>query len=239
MRTRHFGVLIPSTNTTVEIEFTRHLPPDLQFHVGRCGKDAGSPFGPSRDADVAHQSRMLGDAKVEAVSLVQTSASLHEDGYDARVRAMIEAGAGAPASTSAEAIGEAVQALGARRIAIASPYSAEMIGRAKAYYESRYGLDVVAAEGFGATNAYAIGALSADAATEAFRRMDLRDVEVLLVPGGNFPTYAHIAAWERAFARPVVATNQAALWAMLRAMGVSAPLPGWGRLLEQRPDLAP
>ena len=33
-------------------------------------------------------------------------------------KALIEAGAGAPASTSAEAIGEAVQALGARRIVI-------------------------------------------------------------------------------------------------------------------------
>ena len=28
--TRHFGVLIPATNTTAEIEYTRHLPPDWQ-----------------------------------------------------------------------------------------------------------------------------------------------------------------------------------------------------------------
>ena len=26
--TRHFGVLIPSTNTTAEFEYTRHLPPE-------------------------------------------------------------------------------------------------------------------------------------------------------------------------------------------------------------------
>ena len=35
---RHFGVLIPATNTTVEMEYTRLLPPTLQVHVGRLGK---------------------------------------------------------------------------------------------------------------------------------------------------------------------------------------------------------
>ena len=42
---------------------------------------------------------------------------------------------------------------------------------------------------------------------------------------------AHVAAWEREFGKPVITTNQAALWAMLRVMGVSDPCPGLGRLL--------
>ena len=33
--TRHFGVLIPATNTTVEIEFTRLLPVEWQAHYAR------------------------------------------------------------------------------------------------------------------------------------------------------------------------------------------------------------
>ncbi len=31
---RHFGVLVPSTNATVEIEYNQSLPPILQAHVG-------------------------------------------------------------------------------------------------------------------------------------------------------------------------------------------------------------
>jgi maleate cis-trans isomerase len=31
----HFGVLVPSSNTTVEIEYNTLLPPTLQVHVGR------------------------------------------------------------------------------------------------------------------------------------------------------------------------------------------------------------
>ena len=233
MRNHHFGVLIPATNTTCEIEYSRLLPPNLQVHVGRLGKGGDTPFSPSLDADLAYQAKMLGQAKVEVVALAQTSASLFDDGYDAKAKELMAAGAGVPALTSAEAIGEAVQALGASRIALVSPYSAPVIERAKAYYETRYGLSVVAMEGFGATDAYAIGGLSADNATDAFVRIDRPEIEILVVPGGNFPTMRHIAEWERRFGKPVITTNQAALWAMLRVMGVSAPLPGLGRLLEQ------
>ncbi len=233
MRNHHFGVLIPATNTTCEIEYSRLLPPNLQVHVGRLGKGGDTPFSPSLDTDLAYQSKMLGQAKVEVVALAQTSASLFDDGYDAKAKELMAAGAGVPALTSAEAIGEAVRALGANRIALVSPYSAQVIGRAKAYYETRYGLSVVAMEGFGATDAYAIGGLSADNATGAFVRIDRPEIEILVVPGGNFPTMRHIAGWERRFGKPVITTNQAALWAMLRVMGVSAPLPGLGRLLEQ------
>ena len=233
MRNHHFGVLIPATNTTCEIEYSRLLPPNLQVHVGRLGKGGDTPFSPSLDADLAYQAKMLGQAKVEVVALAQTSASLFDDGYDAKAKALMAAGAGVPALTSAEAIGEAVQALGASRIALVSPYSAPVIERAKAYYETRYGLSVVAMEGFGATDAYAIGGLSADNATDAFVRIDRPEIEILVVPGGNFPTMRHIAGWEHRFGKPVITTNQAALWAMLRVMGVSAPLPGLGRLLEQ------
>lgn len=232
---RHFGVLIPSTNTTVEIEFTRLLPPTLQFHTARLGKGGDTPFSPSLNEDIAYQSKMLGNAKVEAVCLVQTSASLFEDDYDAGAKRRMTEGAGVPSVTSAEAIGEAVRALGASRIALVSPYSEEVIGRAARYYERRYGLEVVATEPFGATDAYAIGGLGAENATDAFARIDRPEIEVLVVPGGNFPTMQHVAGWEQQFGKPVITTNQAGLWSVLNVMNIRDPLPGLGRLLEQMP----
>jgi maleate isomerase len=232
---RHFGVLIPSTNTTVEIEYTRHLPATLQFHVGRCGKAANTPFSPSLDEDVIRQSKLLGDAKVEVITLAQTSASLFDDDYDTRVKAQMSSNAGVPAVTSAEAIGEAVRALGMKRIGIVTPYSAEVIQRAKQYLEMKYGLQVLGMEGFGATDAYAIGKLDANMAFEALQRVDTPEIEVLIVPGGNFPTMPWIAAWERALGKPVITTNQATLWSALGVMKLNNPLPGLGRLLEQMP----
>jgi maleate isomerase len=234
---RHFGVLIPSTNTTVEMEYSRLLPPTLQVHVGRLGKGDNTPFSPSRPEDIAYQARLLGTAKVEIVCLVQTSASLSEAAYDATTTSLMTAGAGVPSLTSAQAIGQALQALGARRIALVSPYSQDVLDRARQYFESQYGLEVVAMEGFGATDSYAISTISADHATASFTRVDRPEIEALVVPGGNFPTLCSIAAWEQQFHKPVVTTNQAALWAMMGVMKMATPLPGLGRLLAQMPGV--
>jgi maleate isomerase len=233
--TRHFGVLIPSTNTTGEIEYTRLLPPEWQPHYARVKSASidGSPFSPPRDEDVDYQAKLLGTARVEVVFLLQTSASLFAEGYDADVTRRIGAGAGVPAFTSAMAIGEAMQALGSKRIALVSPYSGPVNANARRYYEEKYGLSVVALEGFAATDSYAIGKLGPELARDAFARIDRPEIEAFVVPGGNFPTMASIPAWEREFGKPVVTTNQAGFWAVTRRLGGSDRFHGLGRLLEQ------
>src|SRR5215472_11637920 len=228
---RHFGVLIPSTNTTVEME-CRLLPPAYQAHIGRLMTSRpGQTFSPSRDEDIDYQSRLLGSARVELVILAQTSASLFADDYDEITNRRMSAGAGVPAITSAQAVGRAVRALRARRIAIVSPYSDEVNRRAGRYFAAKHGLEAVALEGFGATDSYAIGQLGPENARDAFARIDTPEIEVFVVPGGNFPTITSIAAWEQEFNKPVVTTNQASLWAMLRAFNTGDRIPTFGRLL--------
>src|ERR687888_1784066 len=179
---RHFGVLIPSTNTTVEIE-SRLLPATCQAHFGRLKSSGAGSFSPSRDEDIDYQSHLLGTAKVELVILAQTSASLFADDYDDVVTKRMSAGAGVPAITSAQAVGRAVRALGARRVAIVSPYSEPVNARAAAYFKAKHGLETIALEGFGATDAYAIGKLGPENARDAFARIDRREIEVFVVPG--------------------------------------------------------
>ena len=232
--THHFGVLIPSTNTTVEIEYTRHLSPEWQAHYARLLTSSvdKSPFSPPRDEDVDYQARLLGTAKVEMAVLIQTSASLFRDDYDDNVIRRIGAAAGVPALTSAVAVGDATRALGARRVALVSPYSEPINARAKRYFEQKHGLEIVAIEGFAASDAYAIGKLGPENARAAFARIDRPEIDAFLVPGGNFPTMASIEAWEQEFGKPVVTTNQAALWAVMRRLG-GGSLPGFGRLLTE------
>jgi maleate cis-trans isomerase len=237
--THHFGVLIPSTNTTVEIEYSRLLPPAYQAHYGRVltASIDRSPFSPPRDEDVDYQSKLLGTAKVELVVLIQTSASLFSDDYDERVVPRMSEAAGVPALTSAMAVGEAARALGTRRVALVSPYSEKVNANAKRYFEEKCGLTIVALEGFAATDSYMIGKLGPENARDAFARIDRPEIEAFLVPGGNFPTMASIAGWEREFTKPVITTNQAALWAMTQRLGATERLPGLGRLLEELPAL--
>src|SRR5215510_764910 len=112
---RHFGILIPSTNTTCEIEFCSFAP-ELQVHTGRLGKGGNTPFSPSLDADVAYQAKLLGEARVEVIALAQTSASLFADDYDAVTGKGMTEAAGVPALTSAQAVGRALSALKASRV---------------------------------------------------------------------------------------------------------------------------
>jgi arylmalonate decarboxylase len=128
-----------------------------------------------------------------------------------------------------------VRALGARRIAIVSPYSDAVNQRAARYFQTQHGLDTIALEGFRATDSYAIGQLSPQHARDAFARIDRPEIEVFVVPGGNFPTMPSVAAWEREFGKPVVTTNQASFWAMLRAFKGADRLPAFGRLLAELP----
>jgi len=232
--TIHFGALIPSTNTTAEIEY-RRLPYSYEAHFGRLlTSTPGRPFSASRDEDLEYQSKLLGTARVQMVVLIQTSASLTADDYDETAMRRMSAAAGVPAITSAQAVGRALRALGARRIGIVSPYSKEVSARAERYFADKHGLAVAVVEGFAASDSYAIGKLGPENARDAFARIDRPDIDAFVVPGGNFTTLASIAAWEQEFRKPMVTTNQACVWAVAKQLG-GERISGFGQLLEQMP----
>ena len=234
-----FGVLVPSTNTTVETEYGRLTPATLQVHVARIPLlSSGAEVTPrSGDADVDYQARLLGHAGVEVVALAQTGASLSADDYDDRITKRMSEAAGVPAITSARAIGLAVRALGARRIALVAPFPISTIRRLGHHYSVNHGLEIVASESFSGTDSIEYPALAQGLARDAITRTDSPEVEVFVVPGGNFPTMTFISEWEGAVGKPVITTNQAALWAMIQIMRADERLPGLGRLLEEMPRI--
>ena len=238
MNVHHFGVLIPSTNTTVETELSR-LPVSYQAHYARVlTSTPGSPFAAGRLEDVDYQSKMLGTAKVEMIILMQTSASLFTDDYDDMVTKRIGAAAGGiPAITSADSLGRALRALGVKRVAIVSPYSEEVNALARRYFSMKHGLEIAALEGFAAKDSYAIGKLGPENARDAFARINSPNIDAFAVPGANFPTMSAIAAWEREFGKPVVTSAQAAVWATAKALG-GERIEGYGRLLAEMPNAA-
>ena len=234
-----FGVLVPSTNTTVETEFGRLLPATLQVHVARIPLlSSGAETTPrGGDADVDNQARLLGDAGVKVVALAQTAASLSADDYDDRITKRMSHAAGVPAITSARAIGLAVRAFGMRRVALVAPFPVATIDRLGRHYASKYGLEVVASESFSGTDSVVYPTLGPGLARDAIIRSNRPDVEIFVVPGGNFPTMVFIQDWERATGKPVITTNQATLWIMLQIMRADERLPDLGRLLEDMPAM--
>jgi len=166
---RHFGILVPSTNTTGEVEYCR-LAPELQVHTGRLGKAATRRSRRARMPTWPIRRKLLGDARVEVIALAQTSARpvrrrLRRGDGEADDR-----GIGVPSLTSAQAIGRALKALKASRVAMATPYSEEVIGRARRYYETKVRHRHGRLGKPGASDAYAIGKMDAGMAEAAFRR---------------------------------------------------------------------
>jgi maleate cis-trans isomerase len=233
--THHFGVLIPSTNTTTDPELAR-LPSSYQPHFARVlTSTPGQPFAPGRDEDIEYQSKLLATAKVEMMILIQTSASLFADDYDeVTMRRMSAAAGGVPAITSAHAMGRAFRALHAKRIGLVSPYSEPVNARARRYFTEKHGLQIAALSGFSAKDSYAIGKLGPENARDVLVRMNGPEIDAFAVPGANFATIAAIPAWEREFGKPVVSSTSAAVWAMARALD-GERIEGFGRLLQDMP----
>src|SRR5258708_24368760 len=71
--TRHFGVLIPSTNTTLEME-CRLLPASYQAHVRRLMSNGGS-LSPGPDGAPDHQAPFLRPARLPMLTLAPTPRS--------------------------------------------------------------------------------------------------------------------------------------------------------------------
>jgi len=171
------------------------------------------------------------------VALAQTAASLSSDDFDEQITKRMSKAAGVPAITSARAIGLAVRALGARRIALVAPYPVPVIKLLERHYTGKYGLEVVACESFAGTDSVMYPSIGQEQARDAIAQNDRPEGEVFVVPGGNFPTMPCISDWERTIGKPVITTNQAALWAMLQIMCVDEKLLGLGRLLDEMPAM--
>ena len=230
------GMLIPATNSAIEVEANRVLPDNYQVHVGRLRISAVDEAGwAEQDADIDYQAQLLGTINPAVIILLQTSASLYGENYDAEVTRRMAAHSGAPAVTSAQAMGRALVALDAGRVAIISPYSHDLIARAKAYLEADHGLDVVMTEGFNMTDPQAIGRLGPDAALPAFERAAASTADAIVLAGGAFRALASIEEWEQRFGKPVITTNQVAMWAGVQTVGGNERIRGYGRLLEAMP----
>ena len=91
-----------------------------------------------------------------------------------------------------------------------------VLKRLVSHYTGKYGLEVVASESFSGSDSVLYPALGQELARDAIARTDRPEIEVFIVPGGNFPTMPFISDWERAVGKPVITTNQAALWAMIQ-----------------------
>lgn len=187
------------------------------------------------DEDSLKAAVELSDAKVSAIGYGCTIAIMsREVGYDEIVRRRIEGEVGIPTIISATAVLAALQALGARKVVIATPY-VEDLTMAEVDFVKKYGFEVPDSRGLGIESNTEVGNLNDSVAADLVRQLNYQSADAVLISCAQMPSASVICDLEKQIAKPVVSTNTATLWAILQKLKVNTTIRGYGRILEKPP----
>jgi maleate cis-trans isomerase len=143
----------------------------------------------------------------------------------------IEAAAKVPASTGVRAAMEALRHVGARRVAIASPYP-ERHNTAMAGYLAEFGFEIVRAEGMDVPFKALQNVPPADIhafATSVVARAGQCDALYLPCPQWQASQVVDLLEQERGI--PAIAYTHASFFVAFKALGIKDKIQGQGRLL--------
>jgi maleate cis-trans isomerase len=235
---KRIGVMVPSTNTTCEADFQMVAPGGVTIHGQRLWltNDAGGAEGMDRmNAEIESGARYLATAKVDVIAYGCTTGSFYRGpGWDREMIALIERVAGVPAVATTPSVVEALGFFGVRKISVATPYPEWNNERLRAYLEA-VGFEVLNVEGepsAARAGNQGINDQDPDRVVEFASSVCRPEAEALLCSCTAWRAVEAVEALERRTGRPVVTSNQANIWAALRALGIAEPIAGFGRLLQ-------
>ena len=235
------ATVVPSTNTIVEADFS-HLfrIPGVTFHTGRMyiespSLDSNNAFAALLEqVDGAFETAVRDVMTCEPDYLVMgMSAPTFWGGREGnatfRERARRLCGLGV--TTGAEACSAALEALGARRIAVLTPYQPIMREQIVRYFEES-GFPVTHYVDLACPSATAIAAETPDKLRQVLRELDGPDVDAIVQVGTNLSMVRLAAEAEGWLGKPVIAINAAIVWHAYRANGFEDRIYGCGSLLS-------
>jgi maleate isomerase len=233
--TTRVGLIIPSSNRMAEQEMVPAFPEGMKAHITRLRMTGANHLAFAELLPrIEEAARALLDARCDVVAFHCTANSMEggKSGEQQILATLAHAGA-AHATTTITAIQRAFDALGARRIVLITPYSAETTAH-EAEFLRHAGYDVLSAKGFALAGSDAYCATPPqfwrDRTIEARRA----DADAYLVSCANISVLGVIAELEARLGRPVVTSNQAMIWDALRLLGWSDRRDCPGRLFETK-----
>ncbi len=235
------AVIVPSTNTMVEADFS-HLfrVPGVTVHAGRMYMTR-----PALGSDEAFTALLdqVDEAFRTAIRDVMTCAPDHLVmgmsaptfwGGRAGNAAFLERAqrlSGLGVTTGAEACCAALEALGARRIAVLTPYPSIMREQIVRYF-GESGFSVMRSADLNCPTALSIAAVTPDRLRGVLHDLDGPDVDAVVQAGTNLPMARLAAEAEGWLGKPVIAINAAIAWHTYRTNGIDDRIHGCGSLLS-------
>lgn len=230
------GLLIPPPNAVMEVEFNRWIPPEVAVHATRMYRSTSdvtveSLLEMARHANEA--ARLLAMTLPDVIMFGCTSGSLLMGvGWDREIIRGIEGTTGIRALTTSTAVVAALEAVGARKVAVATPYIEEVNLRERRFLEG-HGFQVLGIRGMGILKSEQIARVPPSQVHRFAGGCDHPDADALFISCTNLRTMEVIDRLEEELGKPVVTSNQASLWMCLRVIGAGRPLAHGGRLLKE------
>jgi maleate isomerase len=237
-----FGLILPSTNTTVEAEFNWMRVEGVSWHTGRIyipdpelNDDASFvTFVENLRTEIGRAVRDVVTAEVDYLVMGMSAETFWggKDGAAKFASWMQELSNGLDVTTGANACKAALDTYGAKRIGIITPYQPVGDQQVQDFFE-QLGYEVAAIHGLKCTTATNIGDVTPDEVRAAFREVDADDVDVLIQVGTNLPGVTVADELEKELGKPVIAINAATVWHAYRTNGINDQIEGFGSLLAE------
>lgn len=239
-----FGVIAPSTNTSVQPEFDAMAPPGVTNHMARIDIPNISV---QNDDDFNKLIGLIEKTQDEAVKRVMScepahlvmgmSAETFWNGLEGseKLRAHMRKVSGVDVTMGSDASQAALKALEKdygpiKRIACITPYMPVGDKNVKRFFTD-LGFDVKAVLGLKCKSPTAIAHVSEKELRDAILAVDGDDVDAIVQAGTNLAMARVAALAERWLGKPVIAINTATYWYALRNNGIHDQFDGWGSLM--------
>jgi maleate isomerase len=228
------GFIIPASNRMVEPQIARFAPPGVVPHFMRLRMTNRfkRPL-PELLPTILDAAAHLMDSKCDIIVFQCTGTSM-SGGVDMDNHVVFEIAKSTkrPAISAAGAVKAALAALGARRLVFIS--ETEQSGHEKKLkFLKEAGYEILAdkAAALSGSDEYCITPPKAWYEMAIALRNDAADA--YFISCANISSVDVIGDLERDSGKPVVTSNQAALWCALRTLGVSDVVPGLGALFQR------
>ncbi|MBS1251341.1 MAG: Arylmalonate decarboxylase [Anaerolineales bacterium] len=232
------GIIYPADGA-LDDEYWKLVPPGVTVHITRIEvphEDQTIELleAQATSPDIEKAAGDLTIIRLDAVAYACTSGSfLLGAGSDLDIIQRMEAAAsGVPCTTTTTAAVRALKALGAKKLAVVTPYPDEINARLEAFLADS-GFQVVALEGLGLY--HGIWGQPAGAAYRLATEADVPEAEAMFISCTNFRTLEVLDALEQDLGKPVVSANQATVWDLLRLAGIRPNLERLGMLYRIEP----
>jgi maleate isomerase len=219
------GLIVPSSNSVIEVDFYRRLPADATLHTARMFLEETTPEGESAMLD-EHLPVAIADlrsARPDVMVFGCTSAgALRGNAYEAELIKRIADETGAVTFSVAASVRQAIREAGGRRVGVITPYVDSLNDKIRQSLEDD-GLEVAGIHGLAITENFAIAEVEpaqiARFASECFADSD---IDLLFASCTNFRAIDAREEIHAALGVPVVTSNHAALAVVLDQIGAPA-----------------